>query len=81
MFVPSPHGSRKFTQQLQSYFPPDTRVGDALSIRQGLALLLSVHTFSKEQVGSLANLSRWAFLLTFAGAGLRTNFRQMSKGL
>jgi uncharacterized membrane protein YadS len=32
-----------------------------------------------EQVGALANLSRWAFLLTFAGVGLRTNFREMSK--
>jgi uncharacterized membrane protein YadS len=30
-------------------------------------------------VGALANLSRWAFLLTFAGVGLRTNFREMSK--
>ena len=27
--------------------------------------------FSKDQVTSLANLSRWAFLLTFAGVGLR----------
>ncbi len=28
---------------------------------------------------SLANLSRWAFLLTFAGVGLRTNFRSLSR--
>jgi uncharacterized membrane protein YadS len=27
----------------------------------------------------LANLSRWAFLLAFAGVGLRTNFREMRK--
>jgi uncharacterized membrane protein YadS len=27
----------------------------------------------------LANLSRWAFLLTFAGVGLRANFREMRK--
>ena len=27
----------------------------------------------------LANLSRWAFLLTFAGVGLRTNLRELSK--
>jgi uncharacterized membrane protein YadS len=27
----------------------------------------------------VANLSRWAFLLTFAGVGLRTNFREMRK--
>jgi uncharacterized integral membrane protein (TIGR00698 family) len=44
-----------------------------------ISLLVSFHTFSKDQITSLANLSRWAFLLTFAGVGLRTNFRQMSK--
>jgi uncharacterized integral membrane protein (TIGR00698 family) len=44
-----------------------------------MSLLVSFHAFSKDQVTSLANLSRWAFLLTFAGVGLRTNFRQMSK--
>ena len=44
-----------------------------------ISLLVSVHAFSKEQVGSLANLSRWAFLLTFAGVGLRTNIREMLK--
>ena len=27
----------------------------------------------------LANFSRWAFLLTFAGVGLRTNIREMTK--
>jgi len=35
--------------------------------------------FSKEQNTALANLSRWAFLLTFAGVGLRTSFRDMRK--
>lgn len=44
-----------------------------------ISLLVSFHTFTKDQVASLGNLSRWAFLLTFAGVGLRTNFRQMSK--
>jgi uncharacterized integral membrane protein (TIGR00698 family) len=44
-----------------------------------ISLLVSVHVFNKEQIGALANLSRWAFLLTFAGVGLRTNFREMSK--
>jgi uncharacterized integral membrane protein (TIGR00698 family) len=44
-----------------------------------MSLLVSFHAFNKDQVSSLANLSRWAFLLTFAGVGLRTNFRQMSK--
>jgi uncharacterized integral membrane protein (TIGR00698 family) len=44
-----------------------------------VSLLVSFHTFSKDQVTSLGNLSKWAFLLTFAGVGLRTNFREMSK--
>lgn len=44
-----------------------------------ISLLVSAHLFNKDQVSNLANLSRWAFLLTFAGVGLRTNFRQMSK--
>ncbi len=44
-----------------------------------ISLLVSFHVFSKDQIGSLGNLSRWAFLLTFAGVGLRTNLREMSK--
>ncbi len=28
---------------------------------------------------SLANASRWAFLLTFAGVGLKTNFDDMKR--
>jgi len=44
-----------------------------------MSLLVGFHAFSKEQVASLGNLSKWAFLLTFAGVGLRTNFREMSK--
>jgi uncharacterized integral membrane protein (TIGR00698 family) len=44
-----------------------------------ISLLVSFHSFSKDQIASLANLSRWAFLLTFAGVGLRTNFREMTK--
>jgi uncharacterized integral membrane protein (TIGR00698 family) len=44
-----------------------------------ISLLVSLGVFDKQQVGNLANLSRWAFLLTFAGVGLRTNFREMSK--
>jgi uncharacterized integral membrane protein (TIGR00698 family) len=45
----------------------------------GISLLVSFHAFSKDQIGSLGNLSRWAFLLTFAGVGLRSNIREMSK--
>ena len=35
--------------------------------------------FTKPQLLALGNLSRWAFLLTFAGVGLRTNFRELGK--
>src|ERR1700688_1770104 len=44
-----------------------------------ISVLATYQFFSKDQVGALANLSRWAFLLTFAGVGLRTNFRDMLK--
>ena len=44
-----------------------------------ISLLATIGFFTKEQNTSLANLSRWAFLLTFAGVGLRTNFREMRK--
>src|SRR6201993_737721 len=40
-------------------------------------ILATVGFFTKDQNTNLANLSRWAFLLTFAGVGLRTNFREM----
>jgi uncharacterized integral membrane protein (TIGR00698 family) len=35
--------------------------------------------FNKAQLVVLGNLSRWAFLLTFAGVGLRTNLRDLFK--
>jgi uncharacterized membrane protein YadS len=41
--------------------------------------LASAGVFAKTQVTDLANLSRWAFLLTFAGVGLRTNIRDLAK--
>jgi len=44
-----------------------------------VSVLATVGFFTKDQNASLANLSRWAFLLTFAGVGLRTNFRDMRK--
>src|SRR5499425_995077 len=44
-----------------------------------VSLLATIGFFTKDQNASLANLSRWAFLLTFAGVGLRTNFREMHK--
>jgi uncharacterized integral membrane protein (TIGR00698 family) len=44
-----------------------------------VSALATAAVFSKPQLVSLANLSRWAFLLTFAGVGLRTNFGDMRK--
>jgi uncharacterized integral membrane protein (TIGR00698 family) len=35
--------------------------------------------FTRPQVAALGNLSRWAFLLTFAGVGLRTSFKDLLK--
>jgi uncharacterized integral membrane protein (TIGR00698 family) len=34
---------------------------------------------TKGQVANLANVSKWAFLLTFAGVGLNTNIRELAK--
>jgi uncharacterized integral membrane protein (TIGR00698 family) len=44
-----------------------------------ISLLASVGFFSKPGLLAIGNLSRWAFLLTFAGVGLRTSFRDLSK--
>jgi uncharacterized integral membrane protein (TIGR00698 family) len=44
-----------------------------------ISVLATYHFFTRDQTTALANLSRWAFLLTFAGVGLRTNFREMRK--
>jgi uncharacterized integral membrane protein (TIGR00698 family) len=44
-----------------------------------ISLLATVGFFTKPQLTAVANLSRWAFLLTFAGVGLRTNLRELSK--
>ena len=42
-----------------------------------ISVLASISFFNKDQIGALGNLSRWAFLLTFAGVGLRTNFKEL----
>ena len=44
-----------------------------------ISLLATVGVFNSGQLASLGNLSRWAFLLTFAGVGLRTDFRELKK--
>jgi uncharacterized integral membrane protein (TIGR00698 family) len=41
--------------------------------------LATAGVFDKGQTASLANLSRWAFLLTFAGVGLKTDFRELRR--
>ena len=42
-----------------------------------ISILATVGVFRKDQIISLANVSRWAFLLSFAGVGLRTNVRDL----
>jgi uncharacterized integral membrane protein (TIGR00698 family) len=44
-----------------------------------ISLLATVGFFTRPQLAAVGNLSRWAFLLTFAGVGLRTNLRELSK--
>ena len=44
-----------------------------------ISLFATLGVFSKPQINDLANLSRWAFLLTFAGVGLQTNFKDLRK--
>jgi len=44
-----------------------------------VSLMATAGVFTKPQATDIANLSRWAFLLTFAGVGLRTDLREMKK--
>ena len=44
-----------------------------------ISLLATIGFFTKPQLAAIGNLSRWAFLLTFAGVGLRTNLRELGK--
>lgn len=44
-----------------------------------ISLLATLSVFTKPQLTALGNLSRWAFLLTFVGVGLRTNLRELGK--
>ena len=43
-----------------------------------ISVLATAGAFSRSQSADLANLSRWAFLFSFAGIGLRTNLRALS---
>jgi len=44
-----------------------------------ISALATAGVFAKAQTTDIANLSRWAFLLTFAGVGLQTNLRELRK--
>lgn len=44
-----------------------------------VSLLATLGIFARPQTASLGNLSRWAFLLTFAGVGLKTDFREIRR--
>jgi uncharacterized integral membrane protein (TIGR00698 family) len=44
-----------------------------------ISALATAGAFTTAEVTSIANLSRWAFLLTFAGVGLRTNVRELAQ--
>jgi uncharacterized integral membrane protein (TIGR00698 family) len=44
-----------------------------------VSILASLHFFGRGELKSLANLSRWAFLFTFAAVGLRVNIRELAK--
>jgi uncharacterized integral membrane protein (TIGR00698 family) len=42
-----------------------------------ISVLATAGFFTKSQLGSLSNLSKWAFLPAFAGVGLRTQLRDL----
>ncbi|HJZ70327.1 MAG TPA: putative sulfate exporter family transporter [Vicinamibacterales bacterium] len=44
-----------------------------------VSLLATLGAFTRGETADIANLSRWAFLFTFAGIGLRTNLRAMAR--
>lgn len=44
-----------------------------------LSILATAGFFTHSQISSLANLSKWAFLPAFAGVGLRTDLRDLTK--
>src|SRR5215471_5536146 len=44
-----------------------------------ISLAATLGVFNKAQLADIANLSRWAFLLTFAGIGLRTDVRRLGR--
>ncbi len=44
-----------------------------------VSAIATAHWLTKGQTANLANASKWAFLLTFAGVGLNTDIRQIAR--
>jgi uncharacterized integral membrane protein (TIGR00698 family) len=44
-----------------------------------VSAIATAHWLSKGQIANVANVSKWAFLLTFAGVGLNTNIRDIAR--
>jgi uncharacterized integral membrane protein (TIGR00698 family) len=44
-----------------------------------VSAIATAHLLSKGQTANLGNVSKWAFLLTFAGVGLNTDIRQIAR--
>ena len=44
-----------------------------------VSAIATAHWLTKGQTANLANVSKWAFLLTFAGVGLNTDIRQTAR--
>ena len=44
-----------------------------------ISALATWNVFSKPEIASLGNLSKWAFLLTFAGVGLSIDIRALRR--
>jgi Conserved hypothetical protein 698 len=72
-------GSMQWFVNLMEELGIECLVGHPAEIRAAEPQKQKHEAFSSAQFGSLANLSRWAFLLTFAGVGLRTNIADMRK--
>ncbi len=46
-----------------------------------MSAIVSLGLLAKEQAAAIGNLSKWAFLLTFAGVGLTTKFSELKAGI
>lgn len=46
-----------------------------------LSAIVSLGLLAKPEISAIANLSKWLFLLTFAGVGLSTEFSKLKAGL